>query len=678
MAGQDDLLSRVLAGLDEEALEALSSRGLLRRAGKDVEAGAVGDISREGADTIIAVESETVTLPPEGPAKARCTCPAPGICRHILAAVLVLKSRLAAAPAPVSAADPHAEILALSDEDLRKFAGKPVLRRALELAESFGGRIAFERAGDTLKLRLPGRPEPVIYVAGAGPEGMIAKLPEKHRKLVLAAALLAYRQAHGADLSALAGELRPTGSERSLALDEAERAFLAQIRKLVDDLLGLGLAHLADAARERAFALSVSARGARLPRLANALHSLATAIEALTDRRGWGSESAILARLAELNALCDALESAPEAAMEALRGKPRSRYLPLTSRQTILWPTSGWAWRSPAGYSGVTGLFYAPDIGRWYSRSEVRPDGDAAAPIAGLEMLGPWEGVRFLADAGRRAWRVSGLKSSPDGRLSGGQEVFAMPAGDVDFAAADFGRHGFEDFGAFMLRLAEIRPLGLARPESLDGVFVLRPASWEAPMLDKVAQLVWRRIGDAAGREVILEVPLAGASANRATGFRALDPAKDGLSSVLVRAVFSGSRVRLEPLACFGGKFLSYQLDAFEGTAPACTEAPMPGSRPSPLASRLDLLNTILLNLAESGLSRLGPMEQAELGTQAARLARLGLRDLPPPSPRSPHHRPQAPPTCCAHPGWSGWRKTLRRGDLRTWGFAGIFFTCLI
>ncbi len=62
---------------------------------------------------------------------SRCTCPASGVCRHILLALLWVKSaapETAARAAEVTAAE---EICALADEALQRWASKPLLRKAL-------------------------------------------------------------------------------------------------------------------------------------------------------------------------------------------------------------------------------------------------------------------------------------------------------------------------------------------------------------------------------------------------------------------------------------------------------------------------------------------------------------------------------------------------------------------
>src|SRR5690348_9760399 len=89
MSALETKLRRLASSLDAAALEALASKGLLRRAQKDVERGIEIRLVGEAETTLrLAVGDFVVTLPETGPATATCLCPAAGICQHILAAVL--------------------------------------------------------------------------------------------------------------------------------------------------------------------------------------------------------------------------------------------------------------------------------------------------------------------------------------------------------------------------------------------------------------------------------------------------------------------------------------------------------------------------------------------------------------------------------------------------------------
>ncbi len=84
-------LSAMLETHDANALSALASVGLVRRATRDLEAGKAEVQSRDDAGASVTADGQVVTLDAGGPVAAQCSCPATGICRHIILAILALR-----------------------------------------------------------------------------------------------------------------------------------------------------------------------------------------------------------------------------------------------------------------------------------------------------------------------------------------------------------------------------------------------------------------------------------------------------------------------------------------------------------------------------------------------------------------------------------------------------------
>lgn len=99
-------LHAAYATVSDDDLAAAASRGLLRRALADVEAGH-GAVDPKDADSFVfVVDGHTATLTPAGLVRATCSCPSPGVCRHRLSAVLALRQVLADHPAPEATPEP--------------------------------------------------------------------------------------------------------------------------------------------------------------------------------------------------------------------------------------------------------------------------------------------------------------------------------------------------------------------------------------------------------------------------------------------------------------------------------------------------------------------------------------------------------------------------------------------
>ncbi|MFD7657832.1 hypothetical protein ACFV4N_27995 [Actinosynnema sp. NPDC059797] len=137
-----------LLSLTTDALAALANRGLVKRAAKELDAGAGpalevdgGTVAGRFADGVVA------TLPPgAGLERAACTCGAPGVCRHRVAVVLAYQRQHGeeAAFTPWSPGD-------IGDDRLRGLLGERVLTAARRLRAS----------GVPVRLRRPTAADPV-------------------------------------------------------------------------------------------------------------------------------------------------------------------------------------------------------------------------------------------------------------------------------------------------------------------------------------------------------------------------------------------------------------------------------------------------------------------------------------------------------------------------------------
>ncbi|WP_409073489.1 hypothetical protein [Micromonospora chalcea] len=105
---RDDLIALI-----PDVLAALSNRGLVKRATKEVDAGERPMLTEDtdGAVRAAYPDGVTVTLPVGGGLAAGiCSCPAPGVCRHLLTVVLTYQRTHADAPAREAAPDGEAAL----------------------------------------------------------------------------------------------------------------------------------------------------------------------------------------------------------------------------------------------------------------------------------------------------------------------------------------------------------------------------------------------------------------------------------------------------------------------------------------------------------------------------------------------------------------------------------------
>ncbi|HYM00402.1 MAG TPA: SWIM zinc finger family protein, partial [Blastocatellia bacterium] len=279
-----DKLKPMLGALDDSAWEALASRGLLRRAQKDIERKAAVSIAGERAGCLaVTVDKYEVLIPETGPSKATCDCPAAGVCQHILMACLFIKQQASALERPDESqhsvagklddqpqAEPGSnkpasdsagevtnatgELLKITVGALRKWAGTKTFRAAVSFLSQNENVLIEEQ--NTVVVRFPLIQVSCQFVPGGGLDGMIVSGPRNQAKKLAVASVLAYQGRHGMETAPEAI------AEQTLAeLEGAPRTreeVTHAVEQLLEESIVAGLSHLSLSAAERFSTLAVS------------------------------------------------------------------------------------------------------------------------------------------------------------------------------------------------------------------------------------------------------------------------------------------------------------------------------------------------------------------------------------------------------------------------------------
>lgn len=357
-------LAAMLDTHDANALSALASVGLVRRATRDFEAGKAEVKTRDDATAIVTADGQVVTLNAAGPGAAQCGCPATGICRHILLAILALRESDETAteddaPPTTTARE---DTLALAEKDIRKFAGADwdkAVRQALISAEA-----AVAEDGPNLSVRLPDTDHPVVLLAGLGLKGAVYKGPKStKRRVVTTAALILRAQSGTAALDTLttdAPDVESLGIETVTAARDA-------INALVAGVLGGG----STIAEDHIFDLSISARAQAAPRLTTLLRLLTRHARAARTNQFSYDDARFLSDAALACALTQALEANPTA--PELTGVIRRHY---GERDALDIRVLGAVkWTAGSGARGTRIHAIDPRTGEWYNTGQARAGG---------------------------------------------------------------------------------------------------------------------------------------------------------------------------------------------------------------------------------------------------------------------------------------------------------------
>ncbi|NVE01127.1 SWIM zinc finger family protein [Massilia sp. BJB1822] len=584
----------IYRNFDDDALAALSSAGLLRRAAKDVEAGkvewAAPPTEQGGA---IRADGQLVQADAQGPAKAHCDCSAPGICKHILSAALWLRS---APPAPGTAAAteqadasqpehgaaddqsapgetaqsvtamPQAnalgEVLAMAQSQVFKQAGRAATRKAADL-HAAAGPASITAQGGVLLIEAPELDLVCRYIANGGFKGMVSEAPAASRAaLHLLALTLVWRDA-GRGISwpdATPDATDTTAGAAPEGLSQAERQFLAHVRRILLELCGIGWSHISDIMPPQLRALGTSARLESFPRLAGLLRTLAGTAELLSRRDFSADERQALRLAARIHALCHALEYAPQAALPLLRGQARRSFDDSASLELL--PLGAHWWQQRSGARGLSIAFWDHAAGGIVQTVLARRDSNDPSfdRQKAWTSQALWQGSSSPALLAQGTLRLENARLSSDRRLGLGGETRASQLPIWRSDDARWRQAGFDDWQALA---SSLRAAAGLCGENLEYI-LLKPARFEAPQPDEIGQALLWTLYDRQSDALQLRLPFDASQRERIENLEAWVKSGLTLAAVLARLERTVHGAQLEPVALMidtSGKLRSISLD---------------------------------------------------------------------------------------------------------------------
>jgi len=534
-----------LSRFDEDAFAALANRGLLRRAQKDLEKQAAVIVEESAEILTLAFGDQRIRFDARGPTHASCTCPANGVCQHILAAAISLQRLTGAPPASAEStkndADPlaqlQAELLRMAAPELMKHAGKAGYRWAWQYVQDLDPEQGLSIAGEKHLVLAFSQPRIGFRYMGGGLDALIADTDISHIEKYRVAAVLAFQRAHGITASPPEEKTRPRNASLDLGKDHAAAEAPAEAqedsrnrlregtRQLLCESIELGLSHLSLGIYERYTTLSVWAQGAEYYRLALLLRRIADHVEMLLDRAGGADEHRLFDEISLTYALVSALDEAASsgAVPQHLAGRARSRYEGTKTLELLGLGAS--AWRSATGYVGLTMLFWSPDEQAFLSCTDARPETQRGFnPIARYRAAGPWSGLGAPQQATGRRVTLNGAQLNAAGRISAAESTSATVV-LTDSPGRFAERLKPQTSWSEILRSRSlVRRSLLAEPQPMKNWVILKPERYGPAQFDPARQtLVWP-LFDSDGGRLDLELRFDEFTAPAITRIEAMQP----------------------------------------------------------------------------------------------------------------------------------------------------------
>ena len=647
MAGAENSLERFrpqLTALDDEALAVATSKGLVRRAQKDLQKGVEPKLLNSADSLILEVDRHTVSLPPTGLLDAHCTCPAADICRHRLAAYLWLRSQLQpcnppsnAPPSPSEISTPPLPVYSLAD--LIAWASKPVVREALTFLDQKPPQI---ESVDPIVVRFTQANITCRYFAATGLDGMLCSCKARRVCLHQVATVLAVLRSQGIVLALPASS---PSAESETAATTAAAQVIATAQTLLEKTIAVGLLHLSEISRQQFVTLAVSAQGAKLPRLALALRSIASNIDLSLKRDAAADSDRLFGRLAHTYALCAALQQTAPAYPPYLAGRSQSHYEDVGSLELI--GMGAYPWQTQSGYGGLTVLFWDKAAQQWCSWSESRPlfHGNGFKPARAYRQPGPWEGIAHPAEASQSCLRLYNARRNYQQRLSTSSQTIGVtlrPTQPADWQSVSC---CFQDWQALHQHMARAWPMGLAESAPLERLAVIQPHQWGPRQFDPVQQCFTWDLLDQADRLLLLKIPFTSTDSAALEQLEQLDPAKASVSGVIGAISLAREAIYCQPIALCRqsdpGRSAIINLHfppEQRASKPAIASQPLTESKEADLDAltsargattpSVDLLLAALQRLAERGQNALDQAALRALTQQANYSETVGMATL--------------------------------------------------
>jgi hypothetical protein len=559
----------VFKALDDDALAALASKGLLRRAQKDLEHAAPERRDETDAQAVLffVAENVYVSMPASGPQQAHCSCPAGSRCRHILAAALFLRdlASKSAAPAPISSSSPtpsqtnhvdraksaptdispapslplspspspSPQLLSLAAAELQKWAGRTLYRQGQDDLTA-GLECTIEEAPELILFRFPAYNVVVRWIAGAGLEGMICSCKQLHTCRHRVAAVLAYQRRHTAPGVAPAPDTVGRAAERATDVPANRGEVLQASERLLVEIVAVGFNRLSGNTEGR-------------------LQTLADHVAWLNNRDVRADTHHLLRDAARTYALVTALRRAGNAPA-ALIGEQRSRYFDVGMLELV--GLGAQQWRTRSGYTGLTVFFWDVQSARWATWTDARPVYYVSIKFDPREHYRhgqAWSGGTTPLTLSRSRVRLMNARRNLDYRLSSHRECQVLTAQPIDPPGAPdlpgLSRVQYGDWSALGQRLAAVAAGGLLEREALTDLVIVTPERWEAGEYDELHQCLLRPVSDKAGRVLMLTLPHETAWEFAVDTLAKWEPRRQGTWGILGRARLAESGLEVTPIS---------------------------------------------------------------------------------------------------------------------------------
>ncbi|GFI09487.1 hypothetical protein IMSAGC007_01950 [Lachnospiraceae bacterium] len=434
-----EAFKQMLTQTDDEYLIGLSNKGTVKRAYKDLDQEPPTVTWGETEAEVTLKEAVCTIRMPLG--ESTCTCPSRSVCRHLITAILYLKSSQADTEV-LENTKAEEEILSFPLQKLRRACGNKRYQELLYHLKA-GEQPQFQE-GTVITVKVPWEAFTVKLLSPLEYSSCSCKSKElcPHK----AQAILLYQlHKHAVTLEHLEKLCESKEEWDHKELDRASASIQEEIRLQ----LMTGLSRLSPEAAEGMERLAVISRGAGLAAFETSLRKTASEYRLYFDRAASFQTEELLEQLLSIYQRAGELKETREperlrtlagSFREAYRLMPRLHLIAMGSR----------SFHSKTGYEGEIYYFMEPDKGMFYQWTDARPvfyEGVRRRPPGRAEQAqAPWGLNCSREQMMDLEFYLDHAKAARDGRLSVSQETKSEVSGARDFRREDIRKAVFWDY----------------------------------------------------------------------------------------------------------------------------------------------------------------------------------------------------------------------------------------
>ena len=558
---------------DDDYLIGLSNKGIVKRAYKDLEAQNADNfnnilIQEIGETVSMLIGEENVELCfPLG--ESKCSCPARGVCRHIVMAILALKKQVqenqdekeqdnkeqevheqhSAESQKESAI--WEEIAATSFDSLKKILGKRKLSQfaaqvsdneAPELIETSIVTVHL-RQGETVKLL-----SPLEYSA--------CTCHKKELCVHKAEAILWCQVKKGILTKERVQEL--LNEDTTLEKQEVHLA-ARQMKSYLQELLDTGLARVSPEVTNSLERLAVISHNAQLANFEGYFRALAKTYQGYLNRESSFSILSLMQQISRLYQRVELLLQTEDAReLAQLAGVFKADYM-YAGKLELMGITTE-QFESKSGYEGITVYFLERNTKKWYTFTNARPifyenmGGRKPSP----KSEAPWGILAPLEKMSELCIELKQAKIDNRYRLSSSQDTVVTIIGEMNLEKKNLEGWYYNDFKElFFQYVVKQQRAWISEKEDAEaiGLVFLQPARCSKTEFSITHQLFSLILYDESDREVWVEIQYSKKEAESIRYLEKLvesiEAGKAKLPCFLGKVYLYGEKIRMYPIALF-------------------------------------------------------------------------------------------------------------------------------